>query len=103
MEEFSIQMTVSMMWRMTVSRLSQTLRMAMDSIMEGEMALVAALWAQAALTSSRFEFDFLHFFFYFLNFGCMNSFVEPVGMKTTFCVSMLPSQFVLHIYLPVTQ
>jgi hypothetical protein len=57
MEVFSIQMIVSMMWQMTVSRSSQTLRMVMDIIMVGEMVLVGALWAQAVLISSRFVFD----------------------------------------------
>jgi hypothetical protein len=59
MEEFLTLMTVSMMWQMTASRSSQTLKMVMDSIMEGEMVLVEALWVQAVLTSSRFVFSVL--------------------------------------------
>jgi hypothetical protein len=72
MEESSIQMIVSMMWQMTVSRLSQTLRMVMGSTTEGEMVLVGVLWALAVLISSRFVFGFLHFLFFYL--GYMNSF-----------------------------
>jgi len=61
MEVFSIQMIVSMMWQMTVSRSSQTLRMVMDIIMVGEMVLVGALWAQAVLIPSGVLFGIVWF------------------------------------------
>jgi hypothetical protein len=54
MEESSILTTVSMMWQMTVSRSSQTLKMVMASIMEEEMVPVAAQSVQAVRTSFRF-------------------------------------------------
>jgi hypothetical protein len=63
MVEFWTLTIVSMMWQMTVSRSLQTLRMVTDSIMVGEMALVAALWVQAVRTSSRFVFGVACFLF----------------------------------------
>jgi hypothetical protein len=100
MGEFWIQMIASMMWQTTVSRLSQTLRMVMGSIMEGEMVLVVALWEQVALTSSRFVFGFLHFLYFDLSY--INSFVGLVPVKTTSSRSSF-SDFLLQVYLPVTQ